>query len=91
MTAYDLTGTFNGSEYEIKVPFEKILFERRTDLSTSTLSNNLWAWCVDKSENATSTKPIVFYCDRETKNNKCRYCMGWIVVIHLLFVVFKYD
>lgn len=65
--SYDLTGTFNGSEYEIKVPFEKILFERMTNLSTSTLSNNLWAWCVDKSENATTSKPIAFYCDRETK------------------------
>lgn len=64
--SYDLTGTFNGSEYEIKVPFEKILFERITDLSLGILTNNLWAWCVDKSENPASTKPIAFYCDPDT-------------------------
>ena len=68
--SYDLTGIFNGDDYDIKLPFEKILFERMEDLNpiaATNPTNNLWAWCVDSSENAISTKPIVFYCDRATK------------------------
>ena len=65
--SYDLTGIFNGEEYEIKVPFEKILFERMTNLNDASITNNLWAWCVDSSEDAIATKPIVFFCDPDVK------------------------
>lgn len=67
--SYDLTGIFNGKNYDIKVPFEKILFERMEDLNSgaaTNISNNLWAWCVDSSENPVATKPIVFFCDPDT-------------------------
>ena len=67
--SYDLTGIFNGKNYDIKIPFEKILFERMEDLNSgaaTNISNNLWSWCVDSSENPVATKPIVFFCDPDT-------------------------
>ncbi len=59
---YGLGNLFENNDYEIKVGFEKILFERMEDIG-STSNNNLWAWAADDDTNPYIGKPIVFFYD----------------------------
>jgi chitodextrinase len=53
---------FDGKDYKIKLPFEKIYYERLFDendvLSRTEFGNG---WLVDKDQNEILTKPILFY------------------------------
>ena len=54
---------FDGEKYEIKLPFEKMLFERLSDEKDLNLPRPPfgYGWLVDKDENPTITKPVLFF------------------------------
>ena len=54
---------FDGTKYEIKLPFEKGFFERMNDqdASTFTLTDFSNGWIVDKNQETTDIAPMLFY------------------------------
>ena len=53
---------FDGKDYKVKLPFEKMLFERLTDEGNDRLRTAFGhGWLVDKDQNEILTKPILFY------------------------------
>ena len=54
----DIASTDRGNKYVITLPFEKMLYERLSDGSTQT--NIAVGWSVDKDQNPTLTKPLLF-------------------------------
>jgi surface protein len=58
----DSSLVFDGKDYSVKLPFEKIYYERLFDenniLSRTEFGNG---WLVDKDQNESLTKPIMFY------------------------------
>ena len=52
---------FEGETYEIKLPFEHMLFERLNDLDTGNLTKVQWGWHVDEKEQKSAEMPLVFY------------------------------
>ena len=53
---------FDGKNYKIKLPFEKMYFERLTDEGGSRLRTEFGhGWLADKDQNEVLTKPILFY------------------------------
>lgn len=57
---------FDGGKYNIKLPFEKVMYERMNDQSTE---NHIlpiqWGWLANKDENPITTKPLLFYAELE--------------------------
>ena len=58
---YSLGSIFEDNDFEIEIPFEKILFERMTDISDDSLETNMWAWCADQDGDPILTAPIIFH------------------------------
>lgn len=58
---YDLGNVFEDNDYSVSVGFEKILFERMTDLSDDSIDPNMWAWCADPDGNPYIGAPILFH------------------------------
>ena len=53
---------FDGTNYKIKLPFEKLFYERLSDESdTTSVTPFSQGWLVDKDQNAVNTKPILFF------------------------------
>lgn len=52
---------FEGETYEIKLPFEHMLFERLNDLDTGDLTKVQWGWHVDEKEQKSAEMPVLFY------------------------------
>ena len=52
---------FEGETYEIKLPFEHMLFERLNDLDTGDLTKVQWGWHVDEKEQKSAEMPLLFY------------------------------
>jgi hypothetical protein len=52
---------FDGDRYSIKLPFEKLFFDRLEDENTDTLTDFGNGWLVDKDENETITAPVLFF------------------------------
>ena len=52
---------FDGDKYSIKLPFEKLFFDRLEDENTDTLTDFGNGWLVDKDENETITAPVLFF------------------------------
>lgn len=53
---------FDGKDYKIKLPFEKMYYERLTDEGASGLRTEFGhGWLADKDQNEVLTKPILFY------------------------------
>ena len=54
---------FDGTKYEIKLPFEKGFFERVNDqdAATFTLTDFSNGWIVDKNQETTDIAPMLFY------------------------------
>ena len=53
---------FDGKDYKVKLPFEKLYYERlfdESDLNTRTEFGH--GWLVDKDQNEILTKPVLFY------------------------------
>ena len=57
---------FDGGTYDVKVKFEKMMFERMTDQTTGTYTEFQWGWAVDKDQRATMMKPMLFYAEEQT-------------------------
>lgn len=58
----DSSLVFDGKDYKIKLPFEKLYYERlfdESDLNSRTEFGH--GWLVDKDQNEILTKPILFY------------------------------
>lgn len=54
----DVASTDRGNKYVITLPFEKMIYERLSDGSAQT--NIAVGWSVDKDQNPTLTKPLLF-------------------------------
>jgi len=52
---------FDGKDYKIKLPFEKMYFERLSDEDNGDDTDFGNGWLVDKDQNEILTKPILFY------------------------------
>ena len=52
---------FDGGKYEVKLPFEKLFYERLSDEADLTLTPFSHGWLVDKDQNAALTKPVLFF------------------------------
>lgn len=53
---------FDGDKYEVKLPFEKLYYERLSDENDLTVDTPIaQGWLVDKDQKAVLTKPILFY------------------------------
>lgn len=54
---------FDGTKYDIKLPFEKLFFERLSDENESGtgLTDFSNGWLVDKDQNETITAPVLFF------------------------------
>ena len=66
----DSSLVFDGKDYKIKLPFEKLYYERlfdESDLNTRTEFGH--GWLVDKDQNEILTKPILFYNIVQPVNN----------------------
>lgn len=63
---------FDGDRYSIKLPFEKLFFDRLSDENTNTLTDFGNGWLVDKDENETITPPILFF-NRNTTISSGQY------------------
>jgi len=59
-TSYDLA--FDGKDYKIKLPFEKVYYERMLNQSSTLDRIELgWGWLVSDEESPVLTKPLLFY------------------------------
>jgi hypothetical protein len=57
---------FDGGKYNVKLPFEKIMYERMNDqLTENHILPIQWGWLANKDENPITTKPILFYAQLE--------------------------
>lgn len=63
---------FDGDRYSIKLPFEKLFFDRLSDENTDTLTDFGNGWLVDKDENETITAPVLFF-NRNTTISSSQY------------------
>jgi len=52
---------FEGDEYNIKIPFEHMKFERLRDVQSTAKTNIQWGWSVDSKQESTIGEPILFY------------------------------
>jgi hypothetical protein len=52
---------FDGDRYSIKLPFEKLFFDRLSDENGLELTDFGNGWLVDKDENETITAPVLFF------------------------------
>lgn len=53
---------FDGKDYKVKLPFEKLYFERLTDEGGDKLMTEFGhGWLADKDQNEILTKPVLFY------------------------------
>jgi hypothetical protein len=65
----EVASTDRGNKYVITLPFEKMIYERLSDGSVRT--NIAVGWSVDKDQNATLTKPLLFL-RRQTQTGYAR-------------------
>ena len=56
---------FDGGTYNVKVKFERMMFERMTDQGDESLTPYQWGWSVNKDQNTVITKPILFFPERK--------------------------
>jgi chitodextrinase len=78
---YELTNDsliFDGDKYSIKLPFEKLFFERLSDENNpDDLIDFGGGWLVDKDENEVVTAPVLFF-NRVQDVNTSNYSIGFI-------------
>jgi len=51
----------DGEVYEVKIPFEHIMFERLYDDNDAAITNAQYGWFVDEKQEKVLAKPLVFY------------------------------
>ena len=52
---------FDGGKYKVDNKFEKVQYERMSNQASETITDIQWGWLANKDENATLTKPLIFY------------------------------
>ena len=57
-------GKFDGDIYSVKVPFEKLLYERLYNLFNSTLTTAQWGWMADDNQESYKDKILIHYVHR---------------------------
>jgi chitodextrinase len=57
----DASLIFDGKDYKVKLPFEKMYYERLFDEDTGKKTSFGNGWLVDKDQNEVMTKPILFF------------------------------
>ena len=59
---------FDGTKYDIKLPFEKLFFDRLSDENPSGIGLTDFGngWLVDKDQNETITAPVLFFSENTT-------------------------
>jgi hypothetical protein len=67
--SYSLGTMFEDNDFEVEVPFEKILFERMTDISDDSTEVFMWAWCVTQDTEPYVGAPIIFHADDTISTN----------------------
>ncbi|MDB9969089.1 hypothetical protein OAE08_05420, partial [Gammaproteobacteria bacterium] len=74
--AYDLA--FDGKAYDIKLPFEKMYYERMSDQSNVLDRTEMgWGWLVSDDESPVLTKPLLFYNNIQPVE-PTRYKIGFV-------------
>lgn len=59
---YAATDKFDGSSYNIEIPFEHLKFEHLIDAADGTTESQIqWGWSVDTKQEPTIGEPILFY------------------------------
>ena len=61
---FDEQFPFDGGKYEVKVPFEKMMYERMIDQESDLNTYHHWGWAVDSSESPMLCKPLLFYPEK---------------------------
>ena len=57
----DASLIFDGKDYKVKLPFEKMYYERLFDEDTGKKTSFGNGWLVDKDQNEVMTKPVLFF------------------------------
>jgi chitodextrinase len=71
---------FDGNKYTIKLPFEKMFFDRLSEeQDVGVLIPFGSGWLVDKDQNEVVTNPVLFF-NRNTSVNKATYQIGFLGV-----------
>jgi len=52
---------FDGGKYKVDNKFEKVQYERMSNQANELITDVQWGWLANKDENATLTKPLIFY------------------------------
>ena len=74
--AYDLA--FDGKAYDIKLPFEKVYYERLSDESNLLDRTEMgWGWLVSDEQSPVLTKPLLFYNNVQPVE-PTRYKIGFV-------------
>lgn len=80
---------FDGGSYVVKLPFEKVMYERMNDQAQENFILPLqWGWLTNRDENPITTKPILFYAEAVTTNTDLDYNSN---AVNLLFDGSVYD
>ena len=58
----------DGGKYEVKVDFEKIMYERMSDQADGSQTNFQWGWFCDENKNTYVNKPLLFYAAKSTQD-----------------------
>jgi hypothetical protein len=59
-------GNFVGGIYKVTLPFQKILYERLTNLDNNTLTTIQYGFFVDDNQQSYIGKPLIHYVNRQT-------------------------
>ena len=82
---------FDGnSKYEVKLPLEKMMFERMTNQANdSEVTDIQWGWMVNKDSSAIKGKPLFFYANKVTgaEQHKFSYIDGGTSVTKTQLIV----
>ena len=71
----------DGETYEIKIPFEHMLFERLHNAHDDSITQVQWGWHVDEKEQKSSGKPLLFYPIKTFSSISARNLSGSKVTI----------
>jgi hypothetical protein len=69
LTGVTKSVNFDGGNYDVKVAFEHMLFERMTDQSDESQTDLQWGWFVDDDQKPTVAAPLVFFNVNESCAN----------------------
>lgn len=75
----DSTETFDGGKYEIKLPLERLVYERQNYIDTGLASPIQWGWHVDKDMNANVGKPIIHFIENRSGSGAMKFDNGTTV------------